>query len=83
MMRALLHMHERGFIHRDIKPENTLFGAGQVLKLAGEARAHGRGRAHVGGRLRAAQRGRGGLGPRRRPRVCGARAGAPAAAARA
>jgi len=36
MMRALLHMHERGFIHRDIKPENTLFAAGKVLKLAGE-----------------------------------------------
>lgn len=35
MMRALLHMHERGFIHRDIKPENTLFAAGKVLKLAG------------------------------------------------
>jgi serine/threonine protein kinase len=41
MMRALLHMHERGFIHRDIKPENTLFAAGKVLKLAGAGRLRG------------------------------------------
>ena len=34
VMRALLHLHERGYIHRDIKPENLLIASDGTVKLA-------------------------------------------------